>query len=101
MFLGSKVRRVRRADNLTAVCGMTVYRQCGSLNISQPYRTPRPVKGTTLLYFYFDLYGLYGTLQYEVNFIIEISYVTTREVLSLRSCNNSWITVSYLPLYAP
>jgi hypothetical protein len=25
MFLGSKVRRVRRVDNLTAICEQTVY----------------------------------------------------------------------------
>jgi hypothetical protein len=41
-FLGSKVRRVLKADNLTAICGI--------LNISQPYRPPRPVTGIALLY---------------------------------------------------
>jgi hypothetical protein len=45
MFLGSKVRWVRRADNLTAICEPTV----GSLS-SQPYRPPWPVTGITLLY---------------------------------------------------
>jgi hypothetical protein len=28
-------------------------RQCGILNISQPYRPPRPFTGIALLYFYF------------------------------------------------
>jgi hypothetical protein len=28
-----------------------LYRQCGILNISQPYRPPRPVTGVALLYF--------------------------------------------------
>jgi hypothetical protein len=29
-------------------------RQCGILNISQPYRPPRPVAGIVLLFFYRD-----------------------------------------------
>jgi hypothetical protein len=37
MFLGSKVRPVRGADNLTAISEPIV------LNISQPYRPPRTV----------------------------------------------------------
>jgi hypothetical protein len=49
MFLGSKVRPVRKADNLaTSVSRMS--RQCGILNISQPYRPPRLVTGIALLY---------------------------------------------------
>jgi hypothetical protein len=44
MFLESKVQRVRRADNLTATCELIVY-EYGILNISQPYRPPRPVTG--------------------------------------------------------
>jgi hypothetical protein len=35
MFLGSKVRLVRGADNLTAILSR-LYRKCGILNISQP-----------------------------------------------------------------
>jgi hypothetical protein len=43
MFLGSKVRRVRRADSRLS-------RQCGILNISQTYRPPMPLTGIDLLY---------------------------------------------------
>jgi hypothetical protein len=43
------VRLVRTADNLApSVNRLTI--QCGILNISQPYRLPRPVTGIALLY---------------------------------------------------
>jgi hypothetical protein len=48
MYLGSKVRPVRSADNLTAIYEPIV--QCGILNILQTYRPPRPVTGIDLLY---------------------------------------------------
>jgi hypothetical protein len=36
-------------------------RQCGILNISQPYRLPRPVTGIALLYFtFFTLHYRFG-----------------------------------------
>jgi hypothetical protein len=47
MFLGSKPRPMHRAD-ITAVSRLS--RQCGILNISQPYRPSRPVTGIALLH---------------------------------------------------
>jgi hypothetical protein len=49
IFLGSKVRLVCTTDNLTAFVSL-LSRQYGILNISQPYRPPRPVTGVTLLH---------------------------------------------------
>jgi hypothetical protein len=46
---GGKGRSVREADNFTANCN-PISRQCGILNISQPYRPPWSVTGIALLY---------------------------------------------------
>jgi hypothetical protein len=46
MFLGSQLRPVRRAGNLTTICEPIVQ----ILNISQPYRPTRPITGIALLY---------------------------------------------------
>jgi hypothetical protein len=44
IFLGSEVQPVHRADNIAAICGQ-LSGQCGILNISLPYRPPKPVTG--------------------------------------------------------
>jgi hypothetical protein len=48
IFLGSRARPARKAATLPPSVSR-LYRQCGILSISQPYRPPRPVTGTALL----------------------------------------------------
>jgi hypothetical protein len=55
MFLGSKARPVRRADNLTSICEPNVWTY-GILNISQPYMAPRPVTGDSFSFFTFFIF---------------------------------------------
>jgi hypothetical protein len=46
--LGSREWPVRRTDNLSAICE-PIFQIMWILNISQPYRSPRPVTGIALL----------------------------------------------------
>jgi hypothetical protein len=49
MFLRSRARPVGKADNLTAISEQYVR---GIINISHPYRPPRPVTGIALLFLF-------------------------------------------------
>jgi hypothetical protein len=48
---GDKGRPAHKADNLTAICESIVYRECESLDISQPYWPSWPVAGIALVLF--------------------------------------------------
>jgi hypothetical protein len=78
---------------LASISQLTVSRlsrQCGILNISQPYRLPRPVTGITLLYFYFlypvrqnsSLYEL--TVKYDISCVIIVILFGTAARLRAR-----------------
>jgi hypothetical protein len=51
---GQKVRTASKADNLTAIYRPTS-RKCGSLDVSQPYRPPRPVREIALLFYFYSI----------------------------------------------
>jgi hypothetical protein len=57
------VRPVRGADNLMS----RLSRQCGILNISQPYRPPRPIMRIALLFFFFILQYALGPEVYSAS----------------------------------
>jgi hypothetical protein len=50
MFQGSRIQLKHKADNSTVICE-PLFTQFEILNISQPYRPPRPNKGMALLIF--------------------------------------------------
>jgi hypothetical protein len=56
MFLRSKVRPVRKADNFVPSVSR-LSKQCGIRNISQTYRPPRPVTGIDYYYYYYYYYA--------------------------------------------
>jgi hypothetical protein len=56
MFLGTKVQRMHRADNLNTICELI-------LNILQPYRPPRPVMGIAFLLVGFNTVAFFFCLR--------------------------------------
>jgi hypothetical protein len=97
MFLRSKVRRVRRVDNLTASMSR-LSRQCGILNISQPYRPPRPVLGIALLYFFLPyislLYFYIFTLTFYIS-LLHFANIFLNDLCGGSVCNHYYIKNSH------
>jgi hypothetical protein len=76
-------------------------RQCGILNISQPYRPPLPVTGTALLlyfyFFYFDHRNGCCKVYHHISQTIPCVNVAVELYCALRAC--SWLYFIQLYIY--
>jgi hypothetical protein len=78
VFSLGKARPALKTDNLAAV--RRLYRKCGILDISQPCRSPRPVRGIALfvLYYYYYYYYYYYHYYYNPVPVLPLDYFLCR-----------------------
>jgi hypothetical protein len=90
---------VRKSDKLTAICEPIVERNCGSLDVSQPYGLSRPVIGIIFLQAYhFNgfIVEVLQQCQFGKNFRIVMTLFLYLVGLRICRCGSNFVSCFYV-----